>query len=340
MGCGVEGSSNWYASSELPGGMWMWKGNASPDTITAHYFAYSVIFDLVARSKDEKLRVNSLILSITDYIVQNDYVYLDITGKPTTHGVWKPRLLNNDRKYINQRGGNSLQILSYLAVTYSISGNLHYYDEYMRLGNAEGYFKNVLSVKIDNPLGDNHSDNHVTFMAFHVLFYSYYRLHHGLSMGAMDTQELSIRRMNVLQMLSPIIPGLMRWWAILESERSPLWVSLVAGVANMTVSPESLAYGKKTLEQFPLDMLDWDIRNTPRWDYVTQPYEDSSEPSQGIMYSVKPIIERKMTHYDRNPLLIDTTIDDVFVSAGGYIEYASTEWLLPYWMMRLYNLIE
>lgn len=30
---------------------------------------------------------------------------------------------------------------------------------------------------------------------------------------------------------------------------------------------------------------------------------------------------------------------NAYDASGGYVEYAPTEWLLPYWMMKFYELI-
>jgi hypothetical protein len=56
---------------------------------------------------------------------------------------------------------NSLEILSYLALAYSVTGEDLYLHEYHRLGDqmGEGYLRNLLNYKIDNPFEDNHSDN-------------------------------------------------------------------------------------------------------------------------------------------------------------------------------------
>lgn len=155
--CGSDGENNWHSSTILPG--WVWKGDTSSDTITGHYFAYGVILDHVASSFDELSRAIWAIDRITDYIVSNNYYYIDITGEPTKWGRWNPVDINDNPKYYSERGINSLEILSYLALAYSVTGKELYYREYNRLGYEEGYLRNLLNFKIDNPFEDNHSDN-------------------------------------------------------------------------------------------------------------------------------------------------------------------------------------
>lgn len=155
--CGTDGENNWHSSSTLPG--WVWKGDTSSDTITGHYFAYGVILDHVAHSMEEVSRAIWAIDRITNYIVTNNYYYIDITGEPTKWGRWNPLDINSNSKYYSERGINSLEILSYLALAYSVTGKEIYYQEFNRLGYQEGYIRNLLNFKIDNPFEDNHSDN-------------------------------------------------------------------------------------------------------------------------------------------------------------------------------------
>lgn len=159
--CGTDGVNNWHASSSLPG--WVWKGDTSSDTITGHYFAYGVILDHVAESDEEISRVVWVLDGITSYIVKNDYYYIDVTGQPTKWGRWNPIDLNENSQYYSERGVNSLEILSYLALTYSVTGNEVYLKEYNRLAYQEGYLRNVLNYKLDNPFEDNHSDNQLGY---------------------------------------------------------------------------------------------------------------------------------------------------------------------------------
>jgi hypothetical protein len=160
--CGSDGANNWHASSTLPG--WVWKGDTSSDTITGHYFAYGVILDHVAETQEEVDRVRWAIERITRYIISNDYYYIDITGIATKWGRWNPLDLNENMNYYSERGINSLEILSYLALAYSITGDELYLHEYHHLGDQDqqhgkGYLRNLLNYKIDNPFEDNHSDN-------------------------------------------------------------------------------------------------------------------------------------------------------------------------------------
>ena len=99
----------WVNSTEMPG--WQWKSDTSSDEICGHIYVYSILYDLVAETEDEKTFVLNLMTSLIDYIVENDYQLIDYTGKRTTWGFWDPYSLNQDRDNFDERGLNSLQIV-------------------------------------------------------------------------------------------------------------------------------------------------------------------------------------------------------------------------------------
>lgn len=133
---------------------WVWKGDTSSDTVDGHYFAYGVVLDLVAKNEEERARVVHAIDRLTSYIVKNDLYYVDVTGEPTKWGRWNPKDLNDDPNYYSERGGNSLQILAFLALAYSVTGKEIYYETFTELTESFNYFENVLNQKIDNPVSN------------------------------------------------------------------------------------------------------------------------------------------------------------------------------------------
>ena len=119
-------------------------------------FAYPIVYDLVATSTEEKKEVSgtldsiiseSLSLSLTlslvplltspppllppGYIVSNDYYLIDVTNRSTRWGVWSPNQLNNNQTWADERGLNSLQILSHLLSVYRITDNPVYLQSWM-----------------------------------------------------------------------------------------------------------------------------------------------------------------------------------------------------------------
>ena len=111
--------NRWRKSGD---GKWLWKGDTSSDEITGHYFAYALYYDLVA-DREERRRVAQLVRRITDFIIDGGYTLRDIDGKPTLWGVWSPERLLEDPDWQPERGCNSVEILSYLAVAHHITGD-------------------------------------------------------------------------------------------------------------------------------------------------------------------------------------------------------------------------
>merc|ERR1719199_1742695 len=100
-----------------------------------------------------------MINGITTGIIENDYFLIDPeTGKPTKWGYWNPEWLNNDPQYYSERGENSLGMLGMLASAYSITGKKLYKDSFWNLVNVHRYDYNIMNVKIDSCVDENHSD--------------------------------------------------------------------------------------------------------------------------------------------------------------------------------------
>jgi hypothetical protein len=345
-GCGVDGEGNWHNSPTMKG--WMWKGDTSSDTINGHYYAYGVVLDMVAETNDEQARVYKCIDDITSYIVDNDFYYIDVNGEPTKWGRWNPADLNENSDFYSERGLNSLEILAFLALGYSVTGKEEFLVNYQSLSLKYGYYDNALNQKIDNPFEDNHSDNELGHMAYHTLFYSLYRLQLSLDKGKVpynikDLNELKSRCDVLRKLVSPVIPSIQRWWSIVKHERSPLWLSLVAGVAGVHVSSSEKERAIQSLQLYSSDLIGWSVHNSGRWDCIEQPYYGRDNPDNLLMRNIRPPQERILGHYNIDPFALDSSheaTDAYSGGAGGGVEYSPAEWLLPYWSLRFYDLLE
>lgn len=345
-GCGTDGEGNWHNSPVMRG--WVWKGDTSSDTINGHYYAYGVVLDLVAETVEEQERVYKCIDDITSYIVDNDLYYIDVTGEPTKWGRWNPADLNDNADYYSERGLNSLEILAFLSLGYSVTGKVEFLEQYQSLSEKNGYYTNALNQKIDNPFEDNHSDNELSQMAYHTLFYSLYRLQRAVDMekvpyGMKDMNELQLRRDELLRMTSPIVPSIKRWWSIVKHERSPLWLSVVAGAAGVQVPYRDRERAVASLQLYPADMISWTVHNSGRWDCPEQPYYGRDNPDNVLMRHIRPPQERIMGHYNIDPYTLDSSheaSDAYSAGVGGTVEFSPAEWLLPYWSLRFYGVLE
>jgi hypothetical protein len=147
------------------------------DEMNGHFSVMPLIYDLVAKTEEEKQRVYTIIDGLTEGIIKNDLYLVDpSTGQPTTWGFWNPSVVNGDPAHYSERGLNSLGILSYLASAYSVTRKPLFKDTFQKLVEQHGYVRNTMNVKIDNPDDDNHSDNELITLSYHCLFYSWRRI--------------------------------------------------------------------------------------------------------------------------------------------------------------------
>jgi hypothetical protein len=176
-------------------------------------------------------------------------------------------------------------------------------------------------------------------MAYHTLFYANKRLH--LSDCHLSQEERLARAARLESMTAPVIPSIRRFWRIVRSEKSPLWIAGVAGAAGVPVKDLDVVAAAESLQLWALDLIGWGVRNTGRWDCEQQPYYGRDNPAEVQMRNIRPPQERATGHWNVNPLQFDTNHDSTsaYDAGGGMVEYSPAEWLLPYWMMRFYNLI-
>jgi hypothetical protein len=148
-GCGADGEGNWHASIAKGYEGWVWKGDTSSDTIDGHIFAYGVVYDTIAITNSEKKRVETVLDNLVGYILQCDLYYIDITGERTKWGRWNPNDLNKNPQYYSERGANSVEILAFLSISYSITKNIKYYDKFQELVSIENdYYRYINSISI------------------------------------------------------------------------------------------------------------------------------------------------------------------------------------------------
>lgn len=157
-------SGHWHPSTVEKYKGWTWKGDTSSDEVAGHIFANTLMADLLNSSA-----ARSLLTDITTYIVNNGFNLVDVTGNATLWGRWSPVDLNDNRRYSDGRGVNSLQMLAHIRATVTHSGDPTGVLEagYKTLVNATNqYAQNLLNLKIESPGDDNFSDDELTFLPF------------------------------------------------------------------------------------------------------------------------------------------------------------------------------
>ncbi len=285
-------------------GKWLWKGDTSSDEITGHYFAYGLYYDLVADER-ERRRVAEHVRRVTDHIIAGGYTLRDIDGQPTLWGVWAPERLWNDPEWQPERGCNSVEILSFLAVAHHVTGDEKYQRELVRLFGEKRYAELILEPKLSAPSEFTYIDDQLLALSYRGLL-------------AYDREPK--RRAVYLK-------SLQRWFDVVRGDYSPLYAFVYGGAMGGDFGAAGCV---EFLRDSPLDMVDWTVDNREREDVklVRLPVIEHLQVNRLL-----PASERGLNKWDKNPY-------QAFDGSGGSSESSSVHWLLPYWMGRYYRIID
>ena len=291
----------WRPSSD---GTWLWKGDTSSDEITGHMYGYLFYHDLVADKKEKKV-VAELICKIVDYIIDGGYVLRDIDGEPTKWAVWAPRFLNGDPDWRQERGINSVEILSFLKLAWHVSGDEKYHLEYKKLLFDHNYLENVRRAKTTNPAWRTHIDDELLALAYPALL--------------LYEDDPALRAV--------YLESFEQWNAEVSKDCSPYFNFMYAAFAGHDPNFEC---SMNFLIQTPLDLVLWQVDNSQREDVplVRAPEMEHWQTSRWL-----PIDEMSFFRWDDNPRIADR-------GAGGLLESDGVFWMLPYWMGRYYGFIK
>ncbi len=277
--------------------------------VAAECFRYAVTRDEEARrfaDEARKDRVRALVRRIADHIIEHDYYLIDLDGKPTTWGKWNPKYLSRLTEGFFARGLQSLEVLSHLKAAYHITGDEKYQKAYRELIDEHGYARNTINQKIDLPRVTNHSDDELAFL-------SYYPL-----LQYEDDEELRAIYLRSIE----------RSWKIEAPERCPLWDYIHASAVE---EPPGLANAEETLQEIPLDLVEWRVDNGGRPDVKKALFNGRHDESQ--LTKVLPADERPTMKWNGNPYKVEN-------GGNGHGEEVATYWLLPYWMGRHHGFLE
>jgi hypothetical protein len=288
-----------------PDGEWQWLDDTSSDEIVGHIFAISIFYDLVA-DETMKIKVKNLVARTMDHIIDNDFHLVDYDGLPTRWGVWHPDSINHSQNWAYEKGLYSLEILSFLKAAIHITGNPKYEDTYEMLIQEHNYAENTVQAKIYGPFENSHSDDILTY-------FSYYTL---------------LRYANGDEYLPLYKKSLERTWAISQPEKIPAW-NIISSVLLKKDCDLSVALDE--LQDYPIDLIDWKMENSHRWDLHEDPIVARGGNQQATLPIPTP--ENGIFRWNTNPRQLDT-------GAGGLREETGTYFLLPYWMGRYHGVID
>lgn len=291
---------------DTPDKTWRWKGDTSSDEIVGQYFVYPIYYDLAA-DESEKPALRDAVDRITNHILDNRFQLIDVDGKATRWGWWGPDAIWEDP---DETGLRALHILSHLRVALHLTADARFrakyqaaYDDLIRTHRYHWLTRNQ---KIMVPGHINHSDDELAFLSYYPL------LRYETDPALLEVYRQSLERS----------------WQIERRERNPLWNFIYA--AGTGAREFDVADSLRTLQEIPMDTIQWTVRNSHRLDVPIDPMADRFQRRQALV--VLPYDELPMSKWNGNPFNLDGGNGGRSEDDGGYF-------LLPYWMGRYHQLI-
>ena len=307
----VSDPDRWRDSQEQE---WEWKGTTSTDEYIAYLFVAAVMDKLVVENEKERQRVAGFIDQILTHIIENDYYFVDLDGKPTLWGRWNPDYVHKYPFHVYDRKLNSLHLIAGLQLAHALTGKEIYKTEAFRMMREHGYHKNMLTPmaemradKIDYDgitMGDewNHSDDEMAFLCYWPLY------HYAFNDSLKSDYEWIIND----------------HWEIEKPERNAAWNILTYGLTGKIDAESTLWH----LREFKRDLISYDVKNSHRKDLEFLAPNFRGQTTRQLLTPG----ERTTHRHNANPFRLDGT-------GGGRSMLAGDEFLLPYWMCRYYGFL-
>ncbi|MCD9019699.1 ligand-binding sensor domain-containing protein [Parachryseolinea silvisoli] len=296
---------------------WDWKSTTSSDEAIGHMFVYGVMAELM-RDEDLKKRAVVLMDSLMQHVLDNNMYLVDWDGKPTTWGKWNPEYVNARPVMVGDRKINSSNIISMLQTAYHFTHKEVYKEKAFELMTRHGYYENLMRpmreiTKAPASADDwskmlseawNHSDDEMYFLGYWGLYRYAFN----------DTLRTNFRE------------AIVDHWQAERPEKDGAWniMTAVTGTQQFDLD-EAVWY----LQEYPLDLVSWDVKNSDRGDIVKI---DTNFRKQ-YTAEVLPPDELGISRHNANRFELDG-------GNGGASEYSAGDiWLLPYWMGRYLGVI-
>ena len=324
-------------------GKYRWKCDTSSDELAGHYFFYGIYYDLVAQTEAEKQPVREVVSAITDHLLRNGLCLRDHDGKSTRWGNFSPEYFRSVWGW-EQRGLNSMMMLSFLNVALHVTGDEKYRQAAQELCDKYQYHINTLEPKMYFPPENVVPwDNNLSLMSLY-----------GLILYETDPEKLLIYRQGLENAWLHISKQKNAFWNLLYGVLTQHFRKIVATGIYQTgkVFPEAGPYAEfmaqrltasdpqmrdnlEFLRGVPLDLIGYEMDNTFRLDVIFDPTPGQA-PTVGWHFDGRavPIQERGHVRQDRDGFALYASED------GGRAEHEGTFFLLPYYLGRYYGFIK
>ena len=311
----VSPYSVWRHSEDT---VWDWKSTTSSDEAIGHMFVFGVIAELMD-VPDIKNKAIHLMDALMTHIVEHDMYMIDWNGKPTTWGRWNPQYVNAMPINVGDRKITSSNITSMLQTAYHFNGKKILKEKALELLYKYGYLENLMrpmkslgnapsnAAELAKDLSDswNHSDDEMYFIGYWGLY------RYALN----DTLKKKFKE------------AILDHWEIERPEKEGAWniFTAITGVKQFDLN-EAIWY----LQKYPIDMIEWKVKNSDRKDIEFIPTNFRRQ----TMKEVLPPDELPINRHNSNRFDLDGGDDN------GSSEYSAGDiWLLPYWMGRYLKVI-
>ncbi|SEJ29694.1 hypothetical protein SAMN05192553_10399 [Cyclobacterium xiamenense] len=296
---------------------WDWKATTSSDEAIGHVFVFGVIAELIP---DEAIRGKAIRLldELMQHIVDNDWYLIDYDGEPTTWGRWNPEYVNGFATMVGDRKLNSSNIVAMLQTAYYFTGKEIYKEKANYLMENHGYLENLMRPMEEIGRAEegsdewaamlseswNHSDDEMYFLGYWGLY------RYAFTDELRDKYKLAI----------------VDHWEAERPEKDGLW-----NIFTAMVSPDNFDLEEAIwyLQEYPLDLIHWTMKNSHRKDIVLLEENFRRQSTAEVL----PPDELPIRRHNANRFDLDGGRDGNQESSAGDI------WLLPYWMGRYLQVI-
>ncbi|MEO6283756.1 MAG: hypothetical protein ABIN80_27890 [Dyadobacter sp.] len=297
---------------------WDWKSTTSSDEVIGHIFAFSAMAELVDDAS-MKSRAIALIDTVMSHIVKNNMYLIDFDGKPTLWGKWHPDYVNSFPKNVGDRKLNSSNIVGMLQTAYHFTKKEKYKKKAMELMTKHGYLDNMMRPMSVIGMAPEDADEHSKHMSDgwnHSDDEMYFVGYWGLYRYALNDTLKAKYKQSILD-----------HWQAERPEKEGAWniFTALTGTKEFDLN-EAVWY----LQEHPVDLVDWVIKNSHRKDI------EMVEPNfrKQTTKEVLPPDERPIQRHNGNMFNLDRN------GKNGASEHSAGDiWLLPYWMGRYLGVI-
>lgn len=292
--------TRWHKSAD---GKWLWKGDASSDEWCGHMMGYFFYYNLAADEGEREI-IRRHVASLVDHLIAHDFTMVDVDGTHTHWSVWSPALLNHDPEWSQDKYQNSMELLTFLKLAYSLTKDEKYQQHYLHLINKEHYLENMSHITAQNP---------AWFIYFDVILQAY--LYPILLHCEKDPKLLAFYEKHIDN-----------WMERRKNDKCPLINFLYSYARNKKAGAQASV---DFLIHAPLDLVDWPIDHSKREDIklVHVPVLDEWQVNELPDASIRATVR-----WDKNPWAA--------FSGSPQTEKEPVFWLLPYWMGRYLKMIQ